>query len=514
MDKLWKIGIYCRLSKEDGDKDESNSIGSQRKFINSYISNNIENYEVVDEFIDDGYTGTNFDRPNFKRMISLVEDEKINCVIVKDSSRFGRDYIGVGRYLEKFFPLNDIRFIAINDGYDSLNESNNDDLIMPIKNIFNAQYSKDISKKVKSSYRSLQSEGKFTGAYTSYGYKKDENDKHKLVVDEVAAVVVKRIFDMYNSGKGKQTIAKILNAENIPCPSEYKKLNGLKYNNGHRLKYTKYWTYSTVNNILKNEMYIGNMVLNKSVRKTVRGKASKNSEENWIKVENTHDSIISKEEWNITQSLLKKNTRQLSLEENVGLFSGYIVCGNCGRAMSKSLIRCKDYKYYIYVCGTYKRYSVSMCKRNAIKLEVLEELVLDKLNEQINKAGKIKYDKKKNNSKRIDIKKYELQLDKSNRLLKSLYEDYKDGILTKEQYFEYKEDYTKKIEFAKAQIELVQKREEEFNSEQNRWIETLLKHKKIKHLDRETVAEVLDKIIITDINGELNVEIIFKFSLL
>ena len=155
-----------------------------------------------------------------------------------------------------------------------------------------------------------------------------------------------------------------------------------------------------------------------------------------------------------------------------------------------------------------------MCKRNAIKLEVLEELVLDKLNEQINKAGKIKYDKKKNNSKRIDIKKYELQLDKSNRLLKSLYEDYKDGILTKEQYFEYKEDYTKKIEFAKAQIELVQKREEEFNSEQNRWIETLLKHKKIKHLDRETVAEVLDKIIITDINGELNVEIIFKFSLL
>lgn len=514
MSKLWKIGIYLRLSKEDEKKDESNSIDSQRKLINSFITNSIDDYEIIDEFVDDGYTGTNFDRPSFKRMISLVENDEINCIIVKDLSRFGRDYIGVGKYTERYFPLTDTRFISINDDYDSIKPNNNDDFIMPLKNIFNAHYSKDISKKVKSSFRVLQSEGKFTGAFTSYGYKKDEYDKHKLVIDEPSAIVVKRIFELFNSGKGKISIARILNDEKIPCPSEYKRINGLKYNNGQRLELTKYWTYSTVNNILKNEMYIGNMVQNKSIRRTVRGKARKNSVENWIRVEGTHEAIISKEEWNITQSLLNKNTRQLSLDENIGIFSGYIVCGNCGRAMSKIRHKYKSYTTTEYICGTYKRYGCNMCKRNAIKLEVLEELVLDKLNEQINKAGEIKYEKKNNNTKKIDVKRYEIQLEKSSLRLKSLYEDYKDGLLTKEQYFKYKDDYTRDEELAKAQIELIKEQEKELNSEQNKWIETLLKHKKIEKLDRETLAEILEKIIITDIDGELNVEIVFKFSLL
>lgn len=514
MDKLWKIGLYLRLSKEDGDKDESDSIKAQKALIKSFISNNIKNYEIIDEFTDDGYTGTNFNRPDFKRMLGFIEKEKINCIIVKDLSRFGRDYIGVGEYLEKYFPLNDIRFIAINDGYDTINTNNNDDFIMPIKNIFNAQYSKDISRKVKSSFKVLQSEGKFTGAFTSYGYKKDENDKHKLVIDEPSAIVVKRIFELFNSGKGKNSIAKILNAENIPCPSEYKRINGLKYTNGNRLELTKYWTYSTVNNILKNEMYIGNMVQNKSVRKTVRGKAYKNDEENWIKVENTHKAIISKEDWNITQNLLSKNTRQLSLNENIGLFSGYIFCGNCERAMSKLNNKYKGHANPTYICGTYKRYGSTLCKRNSIKVEVLEQLVLSKLNEQIHRAGEIKYEKKNVKVDKTDAKKYQIQLEKNNKRKKSLYEDYKDGILTKEEYLKYKEDYTKQEELLKGQIELIEQQEREINSEQNKWIETLLKHKKIEKLDRQTIAEVLDKIIVTDINGELNVEIIFKFLLI
>ena len=191
---FWKIALYLRLSNDDGDKSESNSISSQRNIASNFVISNIQDGTIVDVFIDDGFTGTNFDRPDFKRMIKSIEDGNINCVVVKDLSRFGRDYINVGNYLEKYFPLHDVRFIAINDNYDSLSSSGNDDFIMPIKNIFNAQYSKDISKKVKSSFRSLQNEGKFVGAFTSYGYKKDPKDKHKLVIDEPAAIIVKKNF--------------------------------------------------------------------------------------------------------------------------------------------------------------------------------------------------------------------------------------------------------------------------------------------------------------------------------
>ena len=191
---FWKIALYLRLSNDDGDKSESNSISSQRNIASNFVISNIQDGTIGDVFIDDGFTGTNFDRPDFKRMIKSIEDGNINCVVVKDLSRFGRDYINVGNYLEKYFPLHDVRFIAINDNYDSLSSSGNDDFIMPIKNIFNAQYSKDISKKVKSSFRSLQNEGKFVGAFTSYGYKKDPKDKHKLVIDEPAAIIVKKNF--------------------------------------------------------------------------------------------------------------------------------------------------------------------------------------------------------------------------------------------------------------------------------------------------------------------------------
>lgn len=515
MEKTWRIAMYLRLSKEDGDKDESDSIASQRAIVSEYVKKYIEDSEIVGEFVDDGYTGTNFKRPKFQEMIASVDKGEINCIVVKDLSRFGRDYIGVGEYLEKYFPMNDIRFIAINDGYDTDSATSNDDFIMPIKNIFNAQYSKDISKKVKSSFRSLQSEGKFVGAFASYGYIKDPKDRHRLLIDEPAAQIVREIFSLYNSGFGKISIARRLNERNIPCPSEYKRLNGMNYTNGMRVDLTKYWTYSTINNILKNEMYIGSMVQNKSVIKTVKGKARKNDEKNWIIVKGTHEPIITTEEWNVTQELLKRNTRQLNFEQNVGLFAGYIFCGNCGRAMSKIINRYKTRITTTYICGTYKRYGEKTCKRNAIKLDILEKLVLDKLNEQIQKAGEIKYiEEESSKSIDFDLKKYEISLEKCRNRKKSLYEDYKDGVLTKEEYFQYKEDYEKEEALILGQINAVKESMNGKTEEMNKWIETLIKHRKIEKLDRETVAETLEKIAVTDTDGEMRVDIIFKFALL
>ena len=511
----WKIAIYLRLSNEDGDKSESDSISSQRSIISDYIKRNVKDGKVVGEFSDDGYTGTNFKRPKFQEMMNLVDKGDINCIIVKDLSRFGRDYIGVGEYLEKYFPLNDIRFISVNDGYDTINTNSNDDFIMPIKNIFNAQYSKDISKKVKSAFRSLQGDGKFVGAFATYGYVKDPQDRHKIIIDEPAAKVVREIFSMYNSGIGKQSIARRLNEKNIPCPSEYKRMNGFKYVNSIRRELTKYWTYSTIARILKNEMYIGNMVQNKSVRKTVRGKAKKNDESNWIIAQGTHAPIISKEVWNTTQELLKRNTRQLDFDSSVGLFAGYIFCGNCGRAMSKIVYKNKSVTTTSYICGSYKRYGENICKRNRVKLDLIEKLVLEKLNEQIQKAGEIKYNHDNDNeTSSIDIKKYEISLEKIRRLKKGLYEDYRDGILTKDEYMRYKSDYDGEELLLIGQIENAQDALNNEQKEVNIWIETLLNCKNITKLDRETVARVLDKIIVTEKNNQLEIEIIFKFAFL
>ncbi len=508
----WKIALYLRLSNDDGDKSESDSISSQRNITSSFVNSNIQEGEIVDVFIDDGFTGTNFDRPDFKRMIKAIDDGDINCIVVKDLSRFGRDYINVGNYLEKYFPLHDVRFIAINDNYDSLNSSSNDDFIMPIKNIFNAQYSKDISKKVKSSFRSLQNEGKFVGAFTSYGYKKDERDKHKLIIDEPAAVIVRKIFSLFISGQGKISIAKILNADNIPCPSEYKKLNGLKYTNGQKLELTKYWTYSTVNNILKNQIYIGDMVQNKNIRKFVRGKAQQNTKDNWIIVKSTHEPIIDKHTWDLTQELLQKNTRQLNLNTNIGMFAGFIECGNCNRAMSK--VTYNNIKTYI--CGTYKRYSKDLCYRNPIKESELEEIVLNKINEQVSKIdhfNEIK-DSSQNNFDK-DIKKFNIMLNKVHDRKKSIYEDYREGILTKEEYLSYKEDYIKEETNLKQQIQ--QLNEESKNVEEhNEWLQNINKYKHINKLTRELVSELIEKIIVTHIgdkdSNDIEVNVIFKFK--
>lgn len=227
-------------------------------------------------------------------MIEDIESGNVNCVIVKDLSRFGRDYIETGRFLERVFPDLGIRFISITDGIDSLKQVY--DMLLPIKNIFNEQYARDISKKVRTAVKTKQQSGEFIGAFTSYGYKKSSTDKNKLIIDEYAANIVRRIFDMYVKGYGKQKIAVVLNNEGILCPSEYKKLNGLNYNNANKLDSTTYWSYSTINSILSKEIYIGNMVQGTRIQR-MRGKQKKVPKEQWIIVENTHEPIIDMGTW-------------------------------------------------------------------------------------------------------------------------------------------------------------------------------------------------------------------------
>ena len=503
---MWRAALYARLSREDGDKAESDSIANQKKLLENFVADTSE-IQYVDLYVDDGYTGTNFDRPDFKRMISDIEVGRINCVIVKDLSRFGRDYIDVGRYLERWFPAHGVRFIAISDSIDSLKGAY--DMLLPVKNIFNEQYARDISQKVRSSFIVKQKRGEFVGAFASYGYRKDPTNHNKLVVDPIAADVVKRIFTMFESGNGKIKIAKTLNAEGIPCPSEYKKLNGERYTNGQKLNDTTYWTYSTIHRILQNQMYAGNMEQGRAPRQSMHGKAKKADPSQWITVEGTHEAIISKEQWDRVQSLLKRDTRNLNFNENISPFAGFLRCGDCGRAMSKTNHPGGVY----YCCGSYKRYGPTVCSRHGISHRELEQVVLDDLNTIIAAAGDLKTladevtPQKKTRDLQAERNRLNLGIERLYRLKKSAYEDYKDGVITKDDYRRFSDDYQSQTEQLQSQLEHLEEIEDP--TVEKPWIDALLAHGQLTELDRATIAETIKEIRIFE---EKQIEITYTFS--
>ena len=515
--KPFNVAVYIRLSREDGDKEESDSVGNQRKLLTEYVHKKDE-LILYDVYIDDGYTGTNFNRPDFQRMIADIEAGKVNCVIVKDLSRFGRDYIDTGRYLERYFPELGVRFISITDGIDSMKQAY--DMLLPIKNIFNEQYARDISKKVQTAVKTKQKAGEFIGAFTSYGYKKSPVDKNKLVIDEYAANVVRRIFSLYIQGYGKQRIAKLLNAEGILCPAEYKRAIGLNYNNPNKLDSTTYWSYSTINSILHREMYVGNMVQG-TKHQRMRSKQKKMDKDKWIIVENTHEPIIDKETWEKAQSLLHKRTRELDLETNKNIFAGFVKCGDCGRAMAKNMWRHADGSpTYTLYCGTYKRHGKEFCTPHTLPMAVLEEIVLGDLKAIIQSVDNLKELVKEQHftaskARRIadtELSKIKAELERVKKLKQSVYEDYKDELISKEEFLSYRTDYQKKEELYSKQIEALEEKKKDNVTEdvfETPWLKRLLELKDIEKLDREIVVDMIHEIKVYE-NRKL--KIVYNFS--
>jgi site-specific DNA recombinase len=493
---LFNVAIYIRLSREDGDKEESDSVGNQRKLLTEYVAKK-DDFILYDVYVDDGYSGTNFNRPSFQRMIADIEDGKVNCVVVKDLSRFGRDYIDTGRYLERYFPELGVRFISVTDSIDSMKQAY--DMLLPIKNIFNEQYARDISKKIQATVKSKQKAGEFIGAFTSYGYKKSPVDKNKLVIDDYAADVVRRIFSLYIQGYGKQRIAKLLNAEGILCPAEYKKVNGENYKNCNRLESTTYWSYSTINSILHREMYVGNMVQG-TKHQRMRSKQKKMPKEEWIIVENTHEPIIDKATWEKAQSLLQKRTRELDLETNKNIFAGFVKCGDCGRAMTKNMWRRADgSKTYSLYCGTYKRNGKQYCTPHTLPMAVLEDIVLGDLKAIVDSVDNLKelvqsQSFTASKVKRIadtELSKIKAELERVKRLKKSIYEDYREELIS------YREDYLKKEELYSKQIEALEEKKKDNVTEdvfETPWLKRLLELKDIETLDRDIVVEMISEI--------------------
>ena len=501
---IFNTALYIRLSREDGDKEESNSVHNQRRLLLDFISKH-ENFILYDIYIDDGYTGTNFNRPDFQRMLRDIENSKVNCVIVKDLSRFGRDYIDSGRFLEREFPKMNVRFIAVTNNIDSFAQSY--DISLPIQNVMNEQYARDISKKVHATVKTKQKAGEFIGAFACYGYKKSPSDKHKLIVDEYASIVVKRIFNMFIQGYGKQTIAKCLSTEGILCPSEYKKLNGENYRNCNQLEKTNYWTYSTINVILKNEMYIGNMVQGKK-HQHMRSKSYSVEKDNWIRVEHTHEPIIDLQTWEKAQKLLTKKYRDLGLNTNVNIFAGFIKCGDCGRSMAKNTWKKPDgSKRISFYCGTFKRYGKQFCTAHTVPMHVLNDIILDDLKKIIQNVENLQELIKKQTvttnklQKSIDIElnKLRYELSRTKKHTKSLYEHFVDGLISQEQFLAYQQDYQKKEALYSKQIETLENKKNKQLTQDifdNPWLKRLLALKDIETLDRNIIIEMINQITV------------------
>lgn len=520
-EKIWNVGAYTRLSRDDGDKNESESISSQKEIIKDYIKDR-NDMVIIHEYVDDGYSGVNFERPGFKQMMDDIKAKKINCIVCKDLSRFARNYIDSGRYLEKIFPFMGVRFIAINDNYDSSGEKTQSDaLIVPFKNLINDAYCKDISMKIRSQLDIKRKMGDFIGAFAVYGYKKDPENKNKLLVDEVAARVVELIFSLRLQGLSNSRIASKLNDLGIASPMEYKRSSGLNFESGFRANERALWTAVAVYRILTNETYLGTLIQHKRGTPNYKVKKEiKYDREDWIVIEENHEAIVSKIDFDTVQSLLQRDVRVAPEEESVHLFAGYVHCGDCQHTMVRKMVPSRGKKYFYYVCSTHKAklgcssHSFSESKLNKIVLQLVQDHI-----RQICEIDKVlDYIAALPESQR-EIFNYDAQLTKLNdeiqrfqELKLNLYSDMSDGIISKEEYLEFRAGYDRKIQ--SRQRSLIQLKEErqqavESNERNVTWIELFKQYENITELQRSVIVNLLERIVIYDAK---HIEVVFRYQ--
>ena len=387
INKIYHAAIYVRLSKEDGDisssaKLESNSISNQKALILDFLKDK-KDIEVVSVRVDDGYSGSNFERPAFQAMLEDIRHGIVDCVVVKDLSRFGREYIDSGKYIERLFPALGVRFIAINDNYDSLKGKNQaDEIIIPFKNLINDAYCRDISIKIRSNLEIKRKKGECVTPFVAFGYRKTKTDKHKLEIDPSAGSVVQDIFKMKLQGMSQDAIANRLNELGILSPFEYKISSGSRYETGFRQKEQALWSSVTVRRILENEVYIGNLVQGK--RTTPNHKVKQTyvkPEDDWIRIEKNHEPLVSDRDFEIVQRLLGMDTRTSPDQKQVYLLSGIAVCADCGAPMTRKVSTVAGKKYAYYLCSANKE--TKRCSSHRIPEKDLEDAVLVMLKQHI-----------------------------------------------------------------------------------------------------------------------------------
>lgn len=506
--KMYNAAIYLRLSKEDGDKEESYSISNQRDLAIDFLKHNSD-IRLVSEMVDDGYTGANFNRPSFQRMIRELSEGKIDCVIVKDLSRFARDYIGSGYYLEKLFPSLGVRFISINDNIDyKIDDSSNVKLIMAIKNVMNDSYIRDISVKIRSQFEVKRKNGKYVGAFVTYGYRKSDEDKHTIVVDKDAAKVVKTIFDMRLGGMSANAIADKLNLLNVPSPAEYKKQSGSNFSANFQKKIEAKWSAKAIIRILTNEIYTGTLIQGKCT--TANYKVKKIIEKDrseWAIIFNNHEPIISKEQFETVQKLLKQDTHTNSERKEPYLFSGFIECADCHSSLTRRKATYNNKIYSYYMCSTNK---LGLgCSSHRVNENVLYESVLTAINTYCKNVADLSKKLKEIPMDKIKASKL-TAIEESRQKKEAEIKDLQHTIATVERMCSLKvesaescreicSDIYCKIEALKNEIEKLTNEKTDIENEvlhSMAWIEGFIKSGDIKTLNRRILSRMIEKICV------------------
>lgn len=521
----FKAAIYCRLSRDDDNNMESESIINQKRLLAKYVEE--RGWAIYGYYIDDGFSGTTFNRPDFLRMLSDIENKKIDLVITKDLSRLGRDYIQTGYYLEVYFPQKNIRYIALNDNIDTLG---NDNDIAPFKNILNEMYAKDISKKIRAAFRTKAENGEFIGAVAPFGYKKHPENKNRLIVDETAAKVVKQAFDMVLEGYGLNKIARVFNSEGILNPTMYKRQQGVAYENNLRLNGTTYWTDSTIRKMLSNIVYTGVMAQGKQRTKSFKCKKKVSCNENdWIVVKDTHEPIISFETWDAVQKLLSVRKRTMA-DGETHIFAGLVKCMDCGRFMSLGR-KANGYRYF--VCGTYKNYGPHYCSRHGIRYDNLHDIILNdikyhteltKYDEDaiIEKLVSAEYFNRTGVESKLrnEFKVFESRMHEIDLVFRQLYEDRIKGNIPEKRFLQLSQHYEDEQARIKSKQEKILERLntiETASKDINYWVNTIKRYTYMEELDREILSQLVEKILIGDrkvIDGHTvqEIKIVYRFE--
>ena len=495
---LFQAAAYARVSKDDN---ENNSIENQIELIKEFVKSMPE-INIISERMDNGFSGVNFMRPSFIEMMQDIEAGKINCVIVKDLSRLGRNYIEVGELIENIFPRLHVRLIAINDHYDSNKpKTDSDEILIPFKNLINEQYLRDFSIKIRSNLEVKRKKGDFVGAFAPYGYIRDINNKKRMIIDEHASKIVQDIFRWKIEGKSQQIIADYLNNIGEPSPSEYKQITGINYFAPFKTHTRALWSTVAVSRILKNPVYIGTLAQGKATTPNYKVKKRIIKQENeWNIKENAHEPIINKIDYEIVKSLLRQDTRIAPNNETVFPLAGFMYCGDCGN----SIIRKKVRKYGYYVCATNK--TGKGCSSHSFNQIDFENFILEVIKKQINSVLNIEkclnYLQSLSNQQKYlnkinkQISDREKETTNSEKYKRLLYEDYKNGDISKEDYISFNSDYNEKIkEMQEAIIKLRQ--EIEFlsdNIQVNNIVDDFKRFRNVKELSRQLVTNLIEKI--------------------
>ena len=530
---LWDAGLYGRLSVLDNGKADGEPIESQIAIIEQYVAGHPE-LKIVERYIDNGYTGTNFDRPNWERMMTDVRSGRINCIIVKDLSRLGRNYIETGRFLERICPKLGIRFISVNDNYDTAEIKSQDEFAASLKNIVNDYYAKDISLKSGSALKAKRQRGEYIGSYAPHGYLKDPSNKNHLIINPETAPVIQQIYQWRAEGLGYGTITRMLNERGIPSPGRYRFEHGIVTNNNKKGS-SLLWNRHALTDILRNIVYIGHLAQGKCTASLARGiPVHRTPESEWDIAYHTHDPIITEELFNQVQEI--NRSRADAYNANYGACSHLpkgdnpyrerLVCADCGTQMKLYRNLSKNHKkaYFTYICPTYEEHQELRCTKKTIRSNALDAMVLKTLKiqmelfcdaQQVLERLSKKQPKFPAHTEENELQQLEQQVKRKQGYATSLYADYRTGLLTREEYTFARGKYQEEVAALQGRISQLQERltlTSQVSDCAKSWMALIEQYKSAEIVSRELVTAFISEIRLSA-DGSIKVSFLFQDEL-